>query len=103
MRAIEIIPVARGEVPADLLIKNARVVNVFSGDIKKTNVAIYRKRIAGVGDYDQGKEIIDLEGKYLVPGLINAHLHIESSMLEPREFARAVLARGNDNGHSGSA
>ncbi len=94
MRAIEIIPVARGEVPADLLIKNARVVNVFSGDIKKTNVAIYRKRIAGVGDYDQGKEIIDLEGKYLVPGLINAHLHIESSMLEPREFARAVLARG---------
>ncbi|HOO33030.1 MAG TPA: adenine deaminase [Thermotogota bacterium] len=94
MRAIEIIPVARGEVPADLLIRNARVVNVFSGDVKKTNVAIYRKRIAGVGDYEKGKEIIDLEGKYLVPGLINAHLHIESSLLEPREFARAVLARG---------
>lgn len=94
MRAIDIIPVAKGEVPADLLIKNANVVNVFSGDIKKTNVAIYRKRIAGIGDYEEGRKIIDLEGKYLVPGLINAHLHIESSMLEPREFARAVLARG---------
>jgi len=94
MRAIDIIPVAKGEVPADLLIKNANVVNVFSGDIKKTNVAIYQKRIAGIGDYFEGKEMIDLKGKFLVPGLINAHLHIESTMLEPREFARAVLARG---------
>ncbi len=94
MRAIDIIPVAKGDIPADLLIQNARVVNVFSGDIKLTNVAIYQKRIAGIGDYSQGKEVIDLEGKYLVPGLINAHLHIESTMLEPREFAKAVLARG---------
>ncbi len=94
MRAIDIIPVARGEVEADLLITNANVVNVFSGDIKKTNVAIYQKRIAGVGDYSKGKRIIDLKGKYLVPGLINAHVHIESTMLEPREFAKAVLSRG---------
>ncbi|HPE40849.1 MAG TPA: adenine deaminase [Bacteroidales bacterium] len=94
MRAIDIIPVAKGDIPADFLIKNARVVNVFSGDIQLANVAIYQKRIAGIGDYSQGKEIIDLEGKYLVPGLINAHLHIESTMLEPREFAKAVLARG---------
>ncbi|MEA1883990.1 MAG: adenine deaminase [Thermotogota bacterium] len=94
MRAIDIIPVAKGEQPADLLIKNAKVVNVFSGDIKETNVAIFQKRIAGIGDYNEGKKVIDLEGKYLVPGLINAHLHIESTMLEPREFAKAVLARG---------
>src|SRR6056297_491506 len=94
MRAIDIIPVARGTVPADLLIKNARVVNVFSGEIEETNVAIYRKRIAGLGDYRDGKRIMDLKGKYLVPGLINAHLHIESTMLEPREFAKAVLSRG---------
>ncbi len=94
MRAIDIIPVAKGEQPADLLIKNANVVNVFSGDIKKTNVAIYQKRIAGIGDYSEGKKVIDLKEKFLVPGLINAHLHIESTMLEPREFAKAVLARG---------
>jgi len=94
MRAIDIIPVAKGEKPADLLIKNAKVVNVFSGDIKETNVAIYQKRIAGIGDYTNGKKILDLKGKFLVPGLINAHLHIESTMLEPREFAKAVLARG---------
>ncbi|MDN5358970.1 MAG: adenine deaminase [Thermotogaceae bacterium] len=94
MRAIDIIPVAKGEQTADLLIKNAKVVNVFSGDIKETNVAIFQKRIAGIGDYKKGKKVIDLEGKFLVPGLINAHLHIESTMLEPREFAKAVLARG---------
>ena len=94
MRAIDIIPVAKGEQPADFLIKNAKVVNVFSGDIQETNVAIFQKRIAGIGDYTEGKRILDLKGKYLVPGLINAHLHIESTMLEPREFAKAVLARG---------
>jgi adenine deaminase len=94
MRAIDIIPVAKGEQTADLLIKNAKVVNVFSGDIKETNVAIFQKRIAGIGDYKKGKKVMDLEGKFLVPGLINAHLHIESTMLEPREFAKAVLARG---------
>jgi len=94
MRAIDIIPVAKGEQTADLLIKNAKVVNVFSGDIKETNVAIFQKRIAGIGDYKKGKMVMDLEGKFLVPGLINAHLHIESTMLEPREFAKAVLARG---------
>ena len=94
MRAIDLIAISKGESPADVLIKNARVVNVFSGDIQETNIAICRKRIAGVGDYDQGRKVIDLQGKYIVPGLINAHLHIESTMLEPREFARAVLAKG---------
>lgn len=94
MRVTDIIPVARGLVPADLIFKNAKVVNVFTGDIENTNVAIYRKRIAGLGDYEHAEKIVDLEGRYLVPGLINAHLHIESTMLEPREFAKAVLARG---------
>ncbi len=94
MRVTDIIPVARGKAPADLILKNAKVVNVFTGDIEYTNVAIYRKRIAGLGDYTDAGQIIDLNGRYLVPGLINAHLHIESTMLEPREFAKAVLARG---------
>lgn len=83
-----------GKEPADLLVKNARVVNVFSGEIEKTNIAIYRKRIAGLGDYTEGKRVIDLKGAYVVPGLIDAHLHVESSMVDPVEFARAVLTRG---------
>ncbi len=94
MNIIDILPVARGDVPADLLIKNARLVNVFSGEIEDTNIAIYRKRIAGIGDYTEGKEVLDLQGAYVVPGLIDAHLHIESAMVDPVEFARAVLTRG---------
>ncbi len=94
MNIIDILPVARGDVPADLLIKNARLVNVFSGEIENTNIAIYRKRVAGIGDYTEGKEVLDLHGAYVVPGLIDAHLHIESAMVDPVEFARAVLTRG---------
>ncbi|HCZ07152.1 MAG TPA: adenine deaminase, partial [Thermotogae bacterium] len=93
MRIEDILPVAMGKEPADLLVKNARVVNVFSGEIEKTNIAIYRKRIAGLGDYTEGKRVIDLKGAYVVPGLIDAHLHVESSMVDPVEFARAVLTR----------
>jgi adenine deaminase len=94
MRIIDIIPVARGEKPADLLLKNCNIVNVFSGKIEKSNVALFQKRIAGIGDYTEGNKVIDLQGRYLVPGFINAHLHIESTMLEPREFAKAALTRG---------
>jgi len=94
MRIRDIIPVALGEKEADVLLKNAKIVNVFSGDIEEGNIALYRKRIAGIGDYKKGKKIIDLKGAFIVPGLIDAHLHIESSMLSPREFARVVLPRG---------
>ena len=94
MRIREIIPVAAGRKTADVLIKNANIVNVFSGTIEKNNIALFRKRIAGIGDYRKGKKIIDLKGLYLVPGLIDAHLHIESSRLSPREFARLVLSKG---------
>jgi len=61
----ELISVARGETPADLLLKNARIVNTFIGEIEQTDVAIYGDRIAGVGDCDKVKEIIDLQGMYL--------------------------------------
>ncbi|GAB6189122.1 adenine deaminase [Marinitoga arctica] len=94
MKIKDIIPVALGNEKPDVLLKNARLVNVFTGEIEKTNVALFRKRIAGIGDYQEGKEVIDLEGMYLLPGFINAHLHIESSMLSPRQFAKAVLLRG---------
>lgn len=86
--------VALGEAPADLLLVNGRVISVFSGEILKANVAISGSYIAGIGAYKQGKATIDLEGKYVLPGFIDSHIHIESSMLTPPAFARAALPRG---------
>ena len=94
MNLKELIAVARGEKPADLLLKNTRIVNTFIGEIEEADVAIYNDRIAGVGNYSQSKEIIDLHGSYLAPGLINGHTHIESSMLHPVRYAQAVVPRG---------
>jgi len=89
-----LISVAKGELPADLILANAKVVNVFTGEIEPGNVAIYGDRIAGVGDYHQAKQVLDLRGKYLAPGLINGHTHLESSMLDIGQYARAVVPRG---------
>jgi adenine deaminase len=94
MNLKELISVAGGEIPADLLLKNARIVNTFIGEIEQADVAIYGDRIAGVGDYGKAKEIIDLQGRFLAPGLINGHTHIESSMLHPARYAQAVVPRG---------
>ncbi|MEY2481925.1 MAG: adenine deaminase [Verrucomicrobiota bacterium] len=85
--------VARGEKPADLLFKNAQLVNVFSGEIHDANVAVDDERVIGFGDYD-AKEIIDLEGAYLAPSLIDGHFHVESTMVTIPEFARAVVPHG---------
>src|SRR4051794_17596510 len=85
--------VARGERPAELLFKNARVVNVFSGEIHRTNVAVDDKRVIGFGDYD-AKEIVDLNGAYLAPSFVEGHFHVESSMITLPELARAVVPHG---------
>ncbi|GAI74563.1 unnamed protein product, partial [marine sediment metagenome] len=90
----QLISVAKGELPADLILANASVLNVFTGEIEPGNVAICGDRIAGVGDYHQAKQILDLRGKYLAPGLINGHTHLESSMLDIGQYARAVVPRG---------
>lgn len=89
-----LISVAKGELPADLILTNARVVNVFTGEVEASSVAIYRDKIAGVGSYRQAKQVLDLGGKYLAPGLINGHIHLESSMLDVGQYARAVVPRG---------
>lgn len=94
MSLSELIQVARGTVPADLILKNAKIVNTFNGEIEEGNIAIYQDRIAGVGDYRTGSEIIDLSGSYVSPGLINGHVHIESSMLHVARYAEAVIPRG---------
>ena len=89
-----LISVARGECPADLILANARVVNTFTGEIEAGNVAVCGDRVAGVGDYHQAKQVLDLTGKYVAPGLINGHTHLESSMLDVGQYARAVVPRG---------
>ena len=94
MELAELVRYARGDAPAHLLLKNARLVNVLSGEILDTHVAIARSRIVGVGDGYEAEQVIDLEGAYLAPGFIDAHVHIESSMAPPSEFARTVVPRG---------
>ena len=91
---VDLISVARGEKAADLVLANASIINVFNGEIENGNVAIYGGKIAGIGDYRRAEEVIDLNGRYLAPGLINGHTHIESSMLDIGQYARAVVARG---------
>ena len=85
--------IARGEQPAELLFQNANLVNVLSGEIYRTHVAVEDGRVVGLGDYE-ARKIIDLAGAYLAPSLIDGHFHVESSMLTAPEFARAVVPHG---------
>jgi adenine deaminase len=84
---------ARGDEPADLLLRNGRVVNVLSGQVDETSVALAGEFIVGLGDYRARAEV-DLAGAYVAPGFIDAHVHIESALVPPAEFARAVVPRG---------
>ena len=94
MRAIQHkLSVARGEKPAELVFKNAKLVNVLSGEIHAANVAVDDGRVIGFGDYE-AKTVVDLGGAYLAPSFIDGHFHVESSMLTAPEFARAVVPRG---------
>ena len=74
----KMIDVAMGRIPADVVIKNCKVVNVYSGEITEGDIAISGGQIAGVGTYE-GKEVIDAEGRFAAPGFIDSHIHIESS------------------------
>lgn len=94
MTTADLLKVARGDDAADLLLRNGRIINVFSGEIEQADVAILGDRIAGVGPGYSGKTEIDLKGAYLAPGLIDAHVHIESSLCTPANFAAAVVPRG---------
>ncbi len=93
MEIATLIQSARGYIPADLLLKNGRVINVFTGEIEETSIAIAGSRIVGLGDYE-AKKVTDLNGAYVAPGFIDAHVHIESSLVPPYEFARAVVPHG---------
>jgi adenine deaminase len=88
-----LIAVARGEEPADLVLRNARLLNVFSGEIHPADIAIHDGRVVGMGEYE-ARQVVDLEQRFVAPGFIDAHVHLEGVMVQPSEFARAVLPLG---------
>lgn len=85
---------ARGDAPADLILRNAKLVNVLSGEIENTDIVIKRSRVVALGPGYEAVEEIDLAGRYVCPGFIDAHVHVESSLCTPPEFFKAVLAHG---------
>jgi adenine deaminase len=87
------IAVAARREKADLVIKNGRIIDVFNGDVYEGDIAIADGYIAGIGKFD-GKETLDAKGRYISPGLIDGHVHIESSMVTPQEFAKVLLLHG---------
>src|SRR6185295_11342034 len=90
----DLIAVARGDAPADLLLTGARVINVFTSEIENTNIAIKGERIAGVGAYTSAARSLNLNGAYVAPGFIDAHMHVESTFLPPSEFVRLASPHG---------
>lgn len=89
-----IVRVAAGQEPADLVLKNADHVNVFSDQLCRGDIAVAEGIIAGVGCPCRGAQELDLTGSLVLPGLLDAHVHLESAMAAPGEFARAVLPHG---------
>ena len=93
----DLLAVARGDAPADLMLRGGHVVNVFSGDVERADVVIGGSAVAGVGDYSaapEAREVVDLDGAFVAPGFVDAHVHIESSLCVPGQFAAAVVPRG---------
>ena len=89
-----LIQAALGEAPADLVLKNAQVVDVFTGTVFPADIAVVDGFIAGVGDYSEAAEVADLHGAFVAPGLINAHCHVESSMAVPSAYCAEELRWG---------
>lgn len=87
------VKIARGDEKASLVLKNCKVVNVLNGQIEEGDIAIEKGLIVGVGDYE-GYNEVDLKGKYVCPGFIDGHVHIESSMLTPAQFSKLVIPKG---------
>ena len=88
-----IIEAASGREKADLVLKNATYVNVFSNELRTCDIAVANGLIVGLGEY-QGEKEVDMTGKIVCPGFIDAHIHLESSLVSPKEFVRAVLPHG---------
>ena len=93
MKKQYLVEVATGRRKADLVLKNASYVNVFSNELCHGDIAVAKGQIVGMGDY-AGEVEYDVSGKIVCPGFIDAHIHLESSLVSPREFVRAVLPHG---------
>lgn len=90
----ERVAVSDGRAKADLVITNGRIINVFSGEIMEGDIAIKNGYIAGIGDFPDSEKVIDAAGAFIAPGFIDAHVHVESAMVTPAEFARVLLPNG---------
>ena len=90
----ELIQAARHQIKCSLVLRNARVIDVYSGEVVRSDVAVYRDTIVGLGSGYRGEEEVDLKGMHLAPGFIDGHVHIESSMVEVPQFSRAVVPLG---------
>lgn len=91
-----LIETAQGKRPATLLLKNCRLVNVYSEEIYETDIAIYQNKIASItkGAVTEAEEVIDCEGNYVMPGFIDPHMHVDTTMLWPDELARVLVPLG---------
>ena len=93
IKKLHIIDVAAGREKADLVLKNATFVNVFSGELETCDIAVAEGLIVGLGSYE-GHTEADMSGRIVCPGFIDAHIHLESSLVSPSEFVRAVIPHG---------
>lgn len=91
----KLVSVARGDRPADLLFRGGRLVDVLSGEIRRADLAVVDGRVVGVDEEYEAREVVDCRGKWLAPGFIDGHMHLESTLVTLPEFARVALPRGN--------
>ena len=89
-----VIEAASGREKADLVLKNATYVNVFCNQLSRGDIAVASGLIAGMGEHYEGEIEVDMSGKLVLPGFVDAHIHLESSLVSPKEFAKAVLPHG---------
>ncbi len=94
MSIVDRLAVARQDKPADLILRNAQLINVITGEIYPTDIVIHGRYVVAIGEGYSAENEVDLTGKYVAPGFIDAHVHIESSLVTPPEFSRAVLPHG---------
>ncbi len=94
MDLAQIVKIARGDAPADWVLRNAKLINVYTGEIYETDLVIAGDKVVALGPDYEAREEIDLAGRYVAPGFIDGHVHIESSMVTPPQFARVVVPRG---------
>ncbi|BCA84591.1 hypothetical protein EsVE80_01140 [Enterococcus saigonensis] len=89
-----LIDTAAGRRPADLVLKNAQIIDVYQAEIIQGDIALVDGFIAGIGESYEGRKTIDLKGKFVAPGFIDAHIHVESAYVTPEEFGRLLVPHG---------